>query len=198
MAAVRNLVYAQVSFFGLLLVCVALTPKGFEANHGLSYYGEHAHTIGPYALGFVVCCVFLLRAAAHMPDEGDAGRLATGLRILAVLLLLDIATPDTINALFYWLHVIASAALFVFELALAGWLVAIGRRSPLSVGLLATQLCAGLVAMFSQLHAIELLSFGIVAFQVSFALLLVLEASELLSPVPTGRVVEGLGVESPP
>ena len=54
------------------------------------------------------------------------------------------------------------------------------------------------VAMFSQAHAIELLSFGIVAFQVSFALLLVLEASELLSPVPTGPVVESLGVESPP
>jgi hypothetical protein len=198
MAAVRNLVYAQASFFGLLLVCVALTPKGFEANHGLSYYGEHADTIGPYALGFFVCCAFLVRAAGQIPDEGDAGRLATSLRILAALLLLDVATPDTISDLFYWLHVLASAALFVFELGLAGWLVWIGRRSFVSVALLATQFAAGLVAMFSQLHAVTLLSFGIVAFQVSFAVLLVLEASELLAPAQPGRVVEGLGVESPP
>src|SRR5262245_24645287 len=161
MSAIRNLVYAQLSFFGLLLLCVALSRKGFEDNHGLSYYGEHLRTIGPYALAFIVCCAFLLRAASLVPGDGDAGRLALCLRILVVLLLLDVATPDTLDGLFYWLHVGASAALFLFELGLAGWLVWIGRRRPLSVSLLAIQFAAGLIAMLSQLHVVELLSLGI-------------------------------------
>ena len=50
-AALRNLVYAQLSFFSFLVAALLLTDRGFTHNHGLSYYGEHANTIVPYGSG---------------------------------------------------------------------------------------------------------------------------------------------------
>jgi hypothetical protein len=189
---VRNLVYAQLSFFGFLAVCFLISGEGFESNHGLSYYGEHRGTFVPYGLGFVLCSVFLLRAAAQVPGTAVGRRLAVALRVLVVLLLLDLLTPDTIDSYFYWAHVIVSALLFLFELGLAAWLVGIGCRSRPVVTLLAVQFGAGLIAMFSQLHVIAFLSVGILLFQVSFALLLVRAAMELELEFRRAQVAENL------
>ena len=101
------------------------------------------------------------------------------LRVLAVLLFLDLATPDTINSFFYWAHVSVSAALFMHELAIAVALVLSAPRAQL-VALLATQVAAGLLAMFSQFHLIGYLSTGILLYQLAFGALLVLGARDQL------------------
>ncbi len=170
-AALRDLVLAQVSFFGFLLVAGLVTDEGFTNNHGPSYYGEHLRTAVPFGLGLVLSAVFTWRAAAHVDEP-----FARALRLLAVLFLLDLATPDTVDGAFYWAHVAVSAALFLLELGIAAAIVH-GQRARVLVGLLAVQLAAGLVAMFSQLHAIAFLSEGIVAYQLAFGLLLIVAAA---------------------
>jgi len=170
-AALRDLVLAQVSFFGFLLVAVLLTDEGFTNNHGPSYYGEHVRTAVPFGLGLVLCSVFTWRAAAHLDEP-----FARALRVLAVLFLLDLATPDTVDGALYWAHVTVSAALFLLELVIAAAIVR-ARPALVPIALLALQFTAGLVAMFSQLHAIGFLSEGIVAYQLAFGLLLVVAAA---------------------
>jgi hypothetical protein len=169
-AAVRDLVLAQISFFGCLLVAALMTDEGFTDNHGPSYYGEHVLTAVPFGLGLVLCALFTWRASAHADEP-----LARSLRALAVLFLLDLVTPDTVDSAFYWAHVAVSVALFLLELGIAAAIVR-AWPSRLLVALLAAQFAAGLVAMFSQLHAIALLSEGIVAYQLAFGLLLVVAA----------------------
>jgi hypothetical protein len=169
-------VYAQVCFFGLLLATALLNDQGFEDNHGPSYYGEHWHTVVPYGVGLVLGAYFIWRAADDLE-----GRFARGLRVIAVLLVLDLLTPDTVNSAFYWAHVLVSVALFLQELALGAELAAAAPTWP-RVGLFAVQFGAGLVAMFSQLHVIGALSFGIVAYQLAFGLLLVVSTYEPPAP----------------
>ncbi|HEU5211211.1 MAG TPA: hypothetical protein VFU10_00415 [Gaiellaceae bacterium] len=170
-AALRDLVLAQVSFFGFLLVAALLTDQGFMNNHGPSYYGEHVRTAVPFGLGLALSAGFTWRAAVHLDEP-----FAQALRVLAVLFLLDLATPDTVDGAFYWTHVAVSAALFPLELGIAAAIVH-ARRAPVLIVLLAVQLAAGLVAMFSQLHAIGFLSEGIVAYQLAFGLLLIVAAA---------------------
>src|SRR6266699_4090815 len=115
-AAARNLVYAQIAFFGFLLLCVAITDAGLAHNHGFSFYGSHPSTLVPYALGFVTCSWLLARAATQLDREGGESktRLALGLRIVVLLLLFDLLTPDTVNSAFYDAHIAASVLLFLF------------------------------------------------------------------------------------
>ena len=173
-SALRNLVYAQLSFFSFLLLTVLLlTYRGFEDNHGLSYYGEHMDTIIPYGLGLLTCALFIWRGASSL-----SGPLGSALRALSVLLVLDLATPDTINDAFYWAHVAVSTLLFLLEFAIGLGLVLTVLRAQL-IALFAAQFFTGLIAMFSQFHVIHLLSVGILGFQLAFGVLLVVAVREL-------------------
>jgi hypothetical protein len=169
--ASRQLLYGQLCFFGFLILCGLVDGAGFSGNHGFSYYGGHAETIVPYGLAFGSLCFFVARAALLV----GPGPLAPALRGLVVLLVLDVATPDTINAAFYWGHVAASTLLFLYALALAAWLA----RDTLTGALLAVQFVAGLIAMFSQMQLISALSIGILAFQLTFGTLLVIATNEV-------------------
>ena len=54
-------------------------------------------------------------AAGDFERSGAGAGLPTGLRLLAVFLLLDVATPDRVNAFFYWAHDLTSALLFLYR-----------------------------------------------------------------------------------
>lgn len=181
MNAVRNLIYAQVSFFGFLLIAILMTPAAFDNNHGLSYYGEHKSTAIPYGLGFLLTGFFLMKAASSLPNKTRPfKKLAVGLEILVILLIGVFLTPDTLNAFFNWAHYIVAASLFIFELGLAFWLTVWWCRDWLAGWLLAVQLAAGIVAMLSQFHVIYYLSEGILFFQLAFGLLLIRTVTLLL------------------
>jgi hypothetical protein len=181
--ALRNLVYAQLCFFAFLVCAALVSDKGFRDNHGLSYYGEHLNTIAPYGLGLALSSLFVWRAAA-----GATSPLAPALRGVAILLLLDVATPDTVDSAFYWAHVGVSAALFVLELAIAGGLLLVHPRPRIAV-LFAVQLAAGLLAMFSEMHMVAYLSLGIVVYQVAFGILLVVAARDLVADMDPALAV---------
>ncbi|HOF90159.1 MAG TPA: hypothetical protein PLZ36_18945, partial [Armatimonadota bacterium] len=65
--AIRLFGCAQAAFFLCLLLCVALLPRGLQANHGFCFYGEQPQTRGLYQLAFVAAGVLLLLSARSMP-----------------------------------------------------------------------------------------------------------------------------------
>jgi hypothetical protein len=179
--AITNLIYAQLSFFFFLTIAILITTAGFSNNHGLSFYGEHLSTIIPYGTGFLLCDFFLLRAADALPkSQPPFKKLASLLKILAVLLLLILLTPDTVNSFFDWSHIISSFVLFIFELSFASWLTIRWYSDRLIWLLLIAQFLTGVLAMLSQFHIVYYLSEGILFFQIFFGLLLIRSVSGLL------------------
>jgi hypothetical protein len=172
-AAARNLLYAQLGFFACLLGCVAIDRRGLWDNHGWSYYGGRADTAFLYAVGFVLCIVFLLRSAALLDETTATAALPQALRLLALLLAVDFATPDTIDPLFNDAHITVSTVLFLFEFVLGVWIVLAAFQTRLGYRLLGTEFAGGLLAMFSQLQVLPLLGTGILVFQLAFGALLV-------------------------
>ena len=173
----RYLLLGQLGFVAFLALCAIIDPTGLRANHGWSYYVGRDETLVPYLLAFTTFIALTLRAARLLDDSSAPRGFSTGLRYLSVFLVLDVATPDTVNAFFYWAHDATSALLFLYELGFSVWIVAALGPRRLGTGLLAAQLLGGLVAMFSQLHVISLLGPGILLFQLSFGLLLVVAAA---------------------
>lgn len=187
----RYLLLAQIGFVAFLVVCVLIDPTGLRANHGWSYYIGRDETLVPYLLAFATFIGLTLYAARLLDDSAASRAFSVGLRLLAVFLVLDVATPDTVNAFFYWAHDATSALLFLYELGFGIWIVATIGPRRVGTALLAVQFAGGIVAMFSQLHVIELLGPGILVFQLSFGVLLVAAAARV-------SAVEGERLEESP
>lgn len=192
-APARNLFHGQLAFFACLGACVAVDRRGLWDNHGWSYYGGRVETAVPYALGFVLLVTFVLRTIALLEGSSAPGALAPFLLGLAVLLTLDLATPDTISSFFYTVHICVSVVLFVVELLGGVWAARRLLRTRVGASLVAVQLAGGLLAMFSQLQLIGLLGLGILLFQLSFGTILVLAVARATveperAPVPAEAV----------
>ena len=185
---IRNLIYAQLSFFGFLAIAVIMTSAGFTNNHGLSFYGVHYPTIVPFALGLILCDFFLLRAAAQLPHSVPPFTiLQRSLWIVSVLLLSILLTPDIVSPLFNTLHIAVSSLLFIFELALGIWLVVRWDGGIFTWSLLIAQFLAGIVAMLSQLEVTHYLSQSSLAFQLMFGLLLIWSISRIIDRINAAR-----------
>ena len=192
----RSLLLAQVGFFLALAVCVLIAPGGLNDNHGWSYYEGRHDTVVPYVLGILGGILLIVHAARLAERSAAPAGLAAGLRWLALFLFLDVATPDTLNVVFYWAHDATSAVLFLYQLGFAVWLVRTIWRTRAGMVLVAVQFAGGLVAMFSQLQAIPLLGPGILVFQVSFGVLLVAATAPVAS-VAADEVEAGDEVPTP-
>jgi len=179
---IRDLIYAQLSFFICLAVTVFITNAGFVDNHGLSFYGAHLKTVLPFGFGLVMCDIFLLRAANTISGINSTVKsLVPYLRILAILLMLIVLTPDALNPVFGVMHTIASSALFLFEIILATWLTLHWHSDKLTWVLLIAQFLTGIVAMLSEFQISRYLSESTVFFQLFFGLLLVWTFSNLIN-----------------
>lgn len=169
-SVVTNLILAEVGFFSFLMVAVVITTAAFQRNHGLSFYGEHWRTAVPYGAGFVLCDYFLITAASLLPrDVGELRHLAWWLRVLALLLLAVLLTPDTVNSAFNDGHTVASAVLFVYELSFAGLLTYKGGLSVATGVFLVLEATSAVLATLSDLHLVYYLSEGILVFQLVFS-----------------------------
>ncbi len=176
--AARYLLFAQVVFWSAMLLCIAITGGGLGDNHGFSFFGGRLSTILPYAVGFVAAGA-LIAQAAKVLDQSGRPRLGAGLRILVVLLLLDLLTPDSLGSVFYAAHIAVSIVLFMFEAAFGLWLVTAVSTTLASVALYLTQITGGMIAGLSQLQWIALLSLGIFVFQAAFGALIVTAVASL-------------------
>lgn len=180
---VKSLVYAQLSFLGCLFIDVLITAKGFTNNRGLSFYGAHLRTVIPFALGFMLCDVFLLRAAKMLPKLGPAFRsFRLPLRVLVALLSLIVLTPYSLNSLFYTMHTLSSLTLFIFELALSLWLIVRWCNTKLSWVLFSGQFLAGVVAGLSEIQLTRYLSEATLFYQLIFSSLIIWTMLNVLKP----------------
>ena len=173
-ASARSLLLAQVGFLLALAVCILMDSRGLQDNHGWSYYEEHGRTFLPYVLGFAWLIFWIWQAAGLLTRSNAPTALAPALKLLAIFFLLDVATPDTVDAVFAWAHDLSSTLLFLYELGFAIWLVVAVWPTWTGRGLLLVQLVGGLIAMFSfVVELVSQLGTGILLFQLSFGALLV-------------------------
>ncbi|TML46183.1 MAG: hypothetical protein E6G20_11385, partial [Actinobacteria bacterium] len=93
----RYLLLAQIGFFLSLVVCVLLDSAGLHSNHGWSYYEGRSQTFVPYLLGFGWCVLLIALAAGLLSRSAAPAGFPAALKLLSVLLLLDVATPDTVD-----------------------------------------------------------------------------------------------------
>lgn len=188
----RLLILSQVSFFGFLAVCILLIPEGLAANRGISFYGAHPADILPLGLGFLTSSYFLLQAARTMPSHTPAERLAIiALRLMTVLIIGVLITPYSLGYIVDVIHTIIGAALFILQLAMAIWLLAVIVPDWQTVALLVTQLAGGFISLFSLINILPFLIQGQILFQVAFGLLLT-----TLTRSPTVRSWDGVIPES--
>jgi hypothetical protein len=174
-AAGRLLLWAQLAFWGCIVVCFTVAGGGLGDNHGFSVYGGRLSTIVPWAVGFLAASALFLRAATVLADSDPP--LARCLRVNVALLLLVLFTPDTIGQLFNVAHIVASVTLFLFQAAVGLWLV---RRTEARavLQLYVVQIAGGIVAGLSEAQLIGLLSPGILVFQVAFGAVFITATTE--------------------
>lgn len=181
-SVVRNLIYAQVSFFGCLMIAVLMTTHAFTHNYGLSFYGSNYPMVVPFALGLILCNIFLLRASGQLPAHiPPFDKLQPLLRFIAILLLAIVATPDNAGLVFYYIHIIVTPILFGTEMILMLWLASRWNGDAFTWSLLAVQFLAGVVTLLSQLHVTQYLGQGTLVFQLVFGLSLIWMISRLIS-----------------
>jgi hypothetical protein len=118
--------YALIGEFGFLammLSCCAIQPSWFAVKRGLSFYGNSATTVVPYALGFGLSIALTALALARVePRSPAARRFRTGVAVLLALTAAVPLTPYAADAIFDWLHIGVVAVLFSFGLVLGGWI----------------------------------------------------------------------------
>ncbi len=172
--AVRYVAYSELSFFGMLLVCVALIPRAATGNLGLSFYGTYHTTIIPYTAGMLLAGYYLIKAAHTLPHHTTTLQYLTeALIVLAVLIVGVCLTPYSVDLLFDRAHIATSAVLFLVELLLAGWLVYGACRGPGNVALFAAQIIGALVSMLSAVNTADLMLPGEFVTQLAFGVLLI-------------------------
>jgi hypothetical protein len=186
---VRNLIYAQVSFFLCLTIDVFITTKAFYGDRGLSFFGEHINTAIPFAMGFILCDFFLLRTARLLPEaSANFTSFTAPLKILAVLLISIVLTPDNLNGLFNVLHDIASSSLFLFELLFSIWLAIRWSNTFFTWLLVVSLFLVGITTGLSELGVASLLSVGSLVYQLIFSILLVFVMFKVVGQSEEGTV----------
>lgn len=167
------LVATQLFFFFTLAWCLILNHSKTAENDGISFYGVYHETLPLVVVGYCVAFVGLWRTSTHFKAAGVPRLTWIGLRAIAVLLFVLLATPFNHGAFLNWTHMGAGVAGAVIEVELALQLV-IANQSFRTVLGLAILLLGGAIAAASlpDWHFTYLLQ-GEIIFQVGFSWCLV-------------------------
>lgn len=183
---VHYVVLSQLSLYGFLLVCTALMPQFLlERNEGgASNYGIHALTVVPYSLAFGLGGSFLLRAAHVMPHHASHEKLKQVLALLGILLWFVLLTtyPYKLNSFFDSVHILATIALTVAELAVGSWFALNLFRDSMNIALLGTILLGCLLALFTLLGFLHTLLIAQLITGLSFAAVMIRTTEQVLGP----------------
>jgi cytochrome bd-type quinol oxidase subunit 2 len=120
--SVRYAVYAQLCFYGGLIVCVILKAQGLSANGGISYYGDHRTTILPYIFALLGAAYFTIRVAEQLvsPELAVAKHILTAIGLLTIGIMV---TPDALSKFMDDLHRACGTILFTLQLLLSCWII---------------------------------------------------------------------------
>jgi len=173
----RYLALSQLSLFGLLAICTVIMPSFLLKHHegGASNYGVHATTIVPYTLAFLLCSIFIVRAARLLVSIKNLKRFRYALYTLAGLFLSVLITtyPYKINNFLDNLHIGTAIVLFYFETGMAIWMALVLLKDKLSIALLTVEIIGFFIAFFSLWGAVHILFVAQIITAVSFGALLI-------------------------
>lgn len=186
---VRYVALSQLSFFACLSICFITMPRFLlERNEGgVSNYGVHWQTVVPYTLAFLLCSMFLMRAAFVLP-RSHSGKLRVALLAVvgSLLLVLCSTYPYKLDATFKNIHIAAGVELFCLEIMLAFWLALAFLRDGLGAAILAAQLAGFLLAALTLIGKVHLLFVAQMTTSLAFGLLL-WRAAKHAPPSPENR-----------
>ncbi len=159
----------QAIFFFTLAWCLVLNHSATAENDGISFYGVYHETIPLLVVGYAVAFVGLWRTSTHFKGADVPTLTWVGLRTIAILLFVLLATPFNRGTFLNWTHMIAGVLGAVFELEVAFQLVRESRSARTVLGLVVL-LLGGVIAAASlpDWHFDYLLQ-GEIVFQVGFA-----------------------------
>jgi hypothetical protein len=159
----------QAIFFFALAWCLVLNHSATAENDGISFYGVYHETVALLIGGYAVAFVGLWKTSTHFKAAGVSILTWVGLRVIALLLFVLLATPFNRGAFLNWTHMIAGVLGALCQLEVALQLVRENRSFRTVIGLVVLVL-GGLIAAASlpDWH-FEYLLQGEIIFQVGFA-----------------------------
>jgi hypothetical protein len=166
----RHVLLATQSLFFLALAwCLILNHSATAENDGISFYGVHHQTVVLLVGGYAVAFVGLWLTSTHFRAAGVPNLTWIGLRVIAILLFVLLATPYNQGAFLNWTHMIAGILGAVIELEVALQLLRESRSARTVLGL-AVLLFGGAISAASlpDWHFTYLLQ-GEIVFQIGFS-----------------------------
>ena len=141
----RHVLLVSQSLFFALAWCLILNHSSTAGNNGISFYGVHRETVALLIGGYVAAFVGLWITSTHFKAAGVPTLTWVGLRVIAILLFVLLASPYNRGALLNWIHMMAGVLGAVLQLEVALQLVR-ESRSIRTVRCLAVLLLGGVIA----------------------------------------------------
>jgi hypothetical protein len=163
------LLISQSLFFLSLAWCLVLNHGPTAENDGISFYGVYHETAPVLIGGYAAAFVGLWLTSSHFKSAGVPTFTWIGLRIIAVLLFVLLATPYNRGAFLNWTHMTAGVAGSLLELEVALQLIRESRTFRTVLGLVVLVLGGAIAAAsLPDWHFTYLLQ-GEIIFQAGFA-----------------------------
>jgi len=159
----------QSLFFFALAWCLVLNHSATAESDGISFYGVYHETLPLLIGGYVAAFVGLWVTSTHFRVAGVPTLTWVGLRAIAVLLFVLLATPYNQGALLNWTHMIAGIVGAIVQLEVALQLVRESRSLRTVLGLALLVLGGVLAAASLPDWHFEYLLQGEIVFQIGFA-----------------------------
>jgi hypothetical protein len=163
------LLATQALFFLTLGWCLILNHSATAENDGISFYGVYHETVLFLVFGYATAFVGLWRTSTHFKESGVPSLTWIGLRVIAVLLIVLLATPYNRGTFLNWAHMSAGIVGAVFELEIALQLVRESRRLRTVIGLVVLLIGGGIAAASLPDWHFEYLLQGQIIFQIGFS-----------------------------
>jgi hypothetical protein len=163
------LLISQSVFFFALAWCLVLNHGPMAENDGISFYGVYHETIPVLIGGYAAAFVGLWWTSTQFKVAGVPTLTWVGLRVIAVLLFVLLATPYNRGAFLNWTHMVAGVLGSLVQLEVALQLVRESRSLRTLAGLVILLVGGGIAAAsLPDWHFTHLLQ-GEIIFQVGFA-----------------------------
>jgi hypothetical protein len=163
------LLVTQSLFFFALTWCLVLNHGATAENDGISFYGVYHETVALLVAAYAAAFVGLWWTSIHFKAAGVPTFTWVSLRVIAVLLLVLLATPFNRGALLNWTHMVAGVLGSLLQLEVALQLVRQSQTLRPVVGLVVLLVGGGIAAAsLPDWHFAYLLQ-GEILFQVGFS-----------------------------
>jgi hypothetical protein len=126
------LLVTQSLFFLVLAWCLILNHSATAENDGISFYGVHRETVALLIGGYAAAFVGLWITSTHFKAAGVPTLTWVGLRVIAILLFVLLASPYDRGPFLNWIHMIAGILGAVIQLEVALQLVRESRSASRS------------------------------------------------------------------